>query len=62
MKLYNNIEEYQAKKSELRIKEDIQVDNYGQVIIYTGVYHWKNGSIHDEPEELNLSSLEDNYN
>lgn len=27
-----------------------QTDNDGQIVIYTGVYKWADGSLHTEPE------------
>ena len=29
---------------------DVETDYDGQLIIYTGIYVWKDGSFHDEPE------------
>ena len=29
---------------------DEQTDNEGQIVIYTGMYEWSDGSIHDEPD------------
>jgi hypothetical protein len=29
---------------------DIQTDNEGQLLIYTGLYEWCDGSIHNEPD------------
>jgi len=29
-----------------------ETDNEGQVVIYTGVYQWKDGSFHDESEPI----------
>lgn len=30
---------------------EVETDNEGQLIIYTGIYRWKDGSYHDEQEE-----------
>jgi len=29
---------------------DCELDNEGQVVYYTGVYQWADGSFHDEPD------------
>lgn len=31
--------------------DDLDVDNQGQIVIYTGIYRWKDGSYHSEKEE-----------
>jgi len=28
----------------------IETDNNGQILIYTGLYEWENDTIHDKPE------------
>jgi hypothetical protein len=30
---------------------EMDTDNEGQLIIYTGIYRWKDGSYHDEAED-----------
>lgn len=30
---------------------DLEKDERGQLIVYTDLYMWKDGSIHDQPEE-----------
>jgi hypothetical protein len=30
---------------------EMETDNEGQLIIYTGIYRWKDGSYHDEAED-----------
>lgn len=30
--------------------EDCDTDNDGQMIIYTGIYYWRDGTLRDEPE------------
>lgn len=30
---------------------DLDTDNNGQLVIYTGIYRWKDGSYHEEPEK-----------
>lgn len=30
--------------------EDVQFDNNGQAVVYTGIYRWEDGSFHTEPE------------
>jgi hypothetical protein len=31
---------------------ELEFDNHGQMVIYTGVYLWKDGSYRDEPDPL----------
>jgi secreted PhoX family phosphatase len=31
--------------------DNLETDNEGQLIIYTGIYRWKDGSYHDETED-----------
>lgn len=30
---------------------EMETDNEGQLVIYTGIYRWSDGSYHDEQEE-----------
>lgn len=32
------------------VDPSMDIDNEGQLIIYTGFYRWKDGTIRDEPE------------
>jgi hypothetical protein len=36
---------------------DYHTDNYGQVIIYTGIYQWEDGTFHLAPETDEPSPL-----
>ena len=39
---------------------DISTDNNGQLIVYTGMYQWEDGSIHDRCEiNLDINNDED---
>lgn len=29
---------------------ELELDNEGQITIYTGVYYWQDGTLHDQPE------------
>jgi hypothetical protein len=31
--------------------DSIETDNDGQLVIYTGIYRWKDGSYHDKAEQ-----------
>ena len=30
--------------------DECQTDNEGQLVYYTGIYRWPDGTLHDEPE------------
>jgi len=32
--------------------DDCELDNDGQLVFYTSVYQWEDGTLHDEPEEV----------
>jgi secreted PhoX family phosphatase len=31
--------------------DNLETDNEGQLIIYTGIYRWKDGTYHEEAED-----------
>lgn len=37
---------------------DIQTDNYGQLIIYTNIFEWTDGSLHEEEEVMEVGDDE----
>lgn len=41
-------------EAELEHIDKVQTDNDGQLIIYTGIYCWKDGSYHTEQEPRQL--------
>ena len=36
-------------------QSDFQEDNSGQIIIYTNMFRWEDGSIHTQPESFPVS-------
>lgn len=49
MKTFNKAE-VEAEIIQFNNKGDIQTDNQGQLIIYTGIFKWSDETYHDEPE------------
>lgn len=48
------IDQFQDYLSELVAgahPSEMERDNQGQLIVYTGVYQWKDGTLHDEAED-----------
>jgi hypothetical protein len=38
---------------------DCELDNYGQLVFYSGIFQWSDGSYHDEPEEVTVTETEE---
>ena len=50
MKIFTN-KEARLHIDEVRRTQEFDRDNEGQLVLYTGLFEWKDGTIRDEPEE-----------
>lgn len=54
MKTYTDNEAFQHVSDNLDLHGE--TDNQGQIVIYTGLFRWEDGTIHDAPEEQTIES------
>jgi len=52
MKKYTEEEAVAEIISSVDSTQDCQVDNQGQLVIYTGIFVHADGSLHDQPEPI----------